>query len=82
MTNTIIICFLNMFSLLVGVKIGQSSIKGKEIQLNPVKAVKNEINNTKEEKKQSLQKRKIETMLHNIDSYDGTGIGQKEIPKD
>lgn len=82
MINTIILCLINMFSLLVGVKIGQNSIKGKDIQLNPIKVVKNEINNTKEEKKQSLEKRKLETMLHNIDSYDGTGIGQKEIPRD
>ena len=82
MINTIILCLINMFSLLVGVKIGQNSIKGKDIQLNPIKVVKNEINNTKEEKRQSLEKRKLETMLHNIDSYDGTGIGQKEIPRD
>jgi len=82
MTTTIIICLLNMFSLIVGVKIGQNCIKGKDIQLNPIKAIKNEIADNKEEKARSLKKSQIETILYNIDNYNGTGLGQKEIPKD
>lgn len=72
----------NMFSILIGIVLGQKLSKGREIKLNPVKAIKEEIKENKVAKEENLRKRKIDTMLQNIDSYDGTGLGQKQIPKD
>ena len=74
----IIVSFLN------GVKVGQSVSKGKEIEikapdlskLNPI-ALYNE---HKEKVKADKETKKIETILHNIDVYNGTGEGQKDIP--
>ena len=71
----------NMFSILIGIVLGQKLSKGREIKLNPVKAIKEEIKESKVSKEENLRKRKIDTMLQNIDSYDGTGLGQKQIPK-
>ena len=78
----IIICVFNLLFFVVGAKIGQASARGREIRINPVKAIKEEIRDSKAAKEESLRKRKIDTMLQNIDSYDGTGLGQKQIPKD
>ena len=82
--NTIeVLCLLafNLFTVLIGVVIGQKLSKGREIKLNPVKAIKEEIKESKVSREENLRKKKIDTMLQNIDSYDGTGLGQKQIPK-
>ena len=76
------LCAFNLLFFIVGAKIGQASAKGREIRINPVRAIKEEIKEVKAEKKESLRKRKVDTMLQNIDMYDGTGLGQKQIPKD
>lgn len=79
-----VLCLLafNLFSVLVGAIIGQKTAKGRDIKFNPVKAIKEEIKESKVSREENLRKRKIDTMLQNIDSYDGTGLGQKQIPKD
>lgn len=80
--EVIILCFINLLSFVIGAKIGMSSIKGKAITINPIKAVKEEIKTNKEMKKENLNTRKIETMLSNIDNYQGNGLGQTQIPKE
>ncbi len=80
--EVIILCAFNLISFIVGAKIGQSSSKGRNIVLNPVKAIKEDIEESKHEKKESLKRKKIDTMLQNIDNYTGSGLGQKEIPKE
>lgn len=65
-----IVCFF------VGAKVGQSVQKGKDIAIpNPVKAV-TEYKESREYKKQQEQ---INTMMDNINNYDGTGMGQKDL---
>ena len=80
--EVIILCAVNLISFVIGAKIGQRSVNGREITFNPIKAIKNDIKDNKINKQEELRKRKIETMLDNIENYDGTGLGQKEIPKD
>ena len=72
----------NLLSVVIGIVLGQKLSKGREIKLNPVKAIKEEIKESKVSREENLKKRRIDTMLQNIDSYDGTGLGQKQIPKD
>ncbi len=45
-------------------------------EVNPVKVVKEIKENKELEKEQDV----LETILNNIDIYDGTDAGQKEIP--
>ena len=80
--EVIILCAFNLLSFIIGAKIGQVSIKGRDIKINPIKAIKEDIRENKIAKEDNLRKRKIDTMLQNIDKYDGTSLGQKEIPRD
>lgn len=69
-----IVCFL------IGTKVGQQTARGETVELptvNPIKAVRE-----REERKAAEEERnKIETILDNIDRYDGTGLGQKDVPR-
>ena len=63
----------------LGLKNGQKLKKDEEIkmpEINPVKIVRNEIETFEQKKKQDI----YDTMMANIDNYDGTGLGQKDIP--
>lgn len=66
-------------SYTLGLKNGQKLKKDEEIKMpevNPVKIVRNEIEAFEQKKKQDS----YDTMMANIDNYDGTGLGQKDIP--
>ena len=84
MTETIIICtifgvFL-ILSFVIGARVGQKIVKGEEVKIDvphPVEAIKEHLEKKDVEREQS----KIEVMMENIDNYDGTDLGQKEIPK-
>lgn len=84
MTDTIIICtifgvFL-MLSFILGARIGQKVVKGEEVKIelpNPIK----KINEHKEKKETDKMQDKFTIMAENIDNYDGTGLGQKSIPR-
>lgn len=73
---------LIIVSFFVGAKVGQAVSKGEEIKapdlskLNPITIY----NEHKEKVKADKEAKKIETILHNIDVYDGTGAGQTDIP--
>ncbi len=63
----------------LGLKNGQKLKNNEEIkipEINPVKIVRNEIETFEQKKKQDV----YDTMMANIDNYDGTGLGQKDIP--
>lgn len=68
--------------LLLAFYLGTKQNKNKTSTINPVKVIKDKINETKENKEKELKSKQLETMLTNIDNYDGTGLGQKRIPKE
>ena len=81
--ETIALLFLfGIFIILaytLGHKNGQKLKNNEEIkipEINPVKIVRNEIETFEQKKKQDA----YDTMMANIDNYDGTGLGQKDIP--
>lgn len=83
MWDSIILCTIVGVFILVaytlGLKNGQKISRNEDIQLpnvNPVTAISKEIEKHEEKKKQEA----YEVMMSNIDNYDGTGLGQKEIP--
>lgn len=78
--EVILLCVVNLMSFVIGAKIGQHSTNGKSIELNPIKAIKNDIRANKEMKKKDLQQRKMDINYSNIDNYNGTGLGQTKIP--
>jgi hypothetical protein len=73
---------INILCFFVGAKIGQKVIKGEEIKapdiskLNPMN-----IKKEREEKYEvEKEKNKLETILRNIERYDGTDAGQEDVP--
>lgn len=75
-TGTLII-----ISVIVGANLGQKIERGVDIELpkmpNPVKI----ISSVREERRAQAEREKLETVLANIDTYDGTEYGQKDIPR-
>jgi hypothetical protein len=78
----LILEIVNILCLIIGVRIGQKVAKKQDIQLNPITSIKKEIREAKDNKKNELKQRQIDAMLQNIDNYDGTGLGQRDIPKE
>lgn len=68
----------NVMCFIIGAKVGQKISRDETIEmpnLNPIKVVKEIKENRETDKVQN----KIETIMQNIDSYDGTGYGQKDV---
>ncbi len=73
-----VVSTLNIGCFLIGAKVGQKVSRDETIELpnlNPVKIAREIKENREADKVQS----KLETIMHNIDSYDGTGYGQKDV---
>lgn len=74
---------LNIVCFLLGVKVGMSVVKGEPIKLpsisslNPIKAYREFENNKKAEREQE----ELDTVMQNIEAYDGTGANQKEVSR-
>ena len=65
---------------LIGAKVGQTVAKGEPVEvpnLNPVKAVEEH----RAKKEAEMVKNKYDTIMRNIDAYDGTPYGQEDVPK-
>ena len=73
-----IIGTLNIVCFFIGAKVGQKVSKGEEIKLpsiNPLEVYrKHELRKEAEE-----EQNKIDTIMRNIERYDGTGLGQEEV---
>lgn len=67
-----------IFAFIYGLNCGQKIAKNKSIVIPSVNTKVKEFKLKKEEKKINT---KIDTELENIDNYDGTGLGQKDIPR-
>lgn len=69
----------NILCFLIGARVGQKVVKGEEVlpPVNPEKLVQER----RERREAEFQKSVHDTILWNIDNYDGTGAGQKDIPR-
>ena len=68
----------------IGAKVGQQTSKGETLelpQLNPVATIQEKAQERREKKAAEEEKARLDALLYNIDNYDGTGFGQKDIPK-
>lgn len=75
----LITTFGNVCCFILGAKLFQQVSKGEKVGIelpNPVKAIQ-EIGVSFEEKK---EQEKYKVIMDNIDNYNGTALGQKEIP--
>lgn len=69
----------NILCFFVGAKVGQAVSKGEKVEtptVNPLKAYREHQERREAQQEQNV----IEAMLYNIDVYDGTGNGQRDVP--
>lgn len=69
----------NIFCFIIGAKVGQTVSNGKDIELpnlNPVDMVRSH----QERKAAKEEQSRLDTLMENINSYNGTSFGQKDLP--
>ena len=74
----LVIGTLNVVCFFVGAKVGQKVDKGEPIEtpsLNPIDAVRE----AQEKREAEREQNQYDTVQHNIEIYDGTGNGQKDV---
>lgn len=73
----LVVSTLNIACFFIGAKVGQTVVKGAEIKLpDPIQAVRK----AKADQAAKRQSDKLTTILGNIDRYDGSPFGQKDVP--
>jgi hypothetical protein len=76
------VMILNLMCMIIGIKIGLALSKGERVELpNPVKAYKEHKANMEAQKEAEKEPDKISTIMQNVENFDGTGFGQKEVPR-
>lgn len=68
----------NILCFVIGAIVGQKTSKGQAVQLPSVSKAYRE---RRERKEADEQRDRYETILHNIDNYDGTPYNQKDVPR-
>ena len=73
-----ILCFI------VGAQVGQAVTKGEKVEMpdiNPLNAIKEHADKRQMDKEQRQIRARTDAIMHNIDVYDGTSVGQKDVPR-
>ena len=71
---------MNIICFIIGAKVGQTVSKGEDIKLPEVDLMK-PIRERQDRKKAEAEQEKYEAILYNVENYDGTGNGQKDVPR-
>lgn len=75
-----IACFFNVVSFFIGAKVGQKVVRGETLE-TPLKSPLKFVSEAKEQFEYRKEQERLQTISDNIDNYDGTSIGQKDIPQ-
>lgn len=74
------VALINVLSFTIGAKVGQKVVKGEKVELPKVNPM--EIYKEKQDKRAAAEEiNKLETIMRNIERYDGTAAGQEDVPK-
>jgi hypothetical protein len=71
---------MNIVCFIIGAKVGQTVSKGEDIKLpefDPMKPIRER----QDRKQAEAEQERYETILHNVENYDGTGANQKDVPR-
>ena len=71
---------INIACFMIGAKVAQTVMQGEPVEvpeLNPMKAAKAH----RERKEAEMERNVVETIMRNIDNYDGTPYGQEDVPR-
>lgn len=74
---------LNVACFFVGARIGQTASRGEDIKLpqNPIDTARERHEKREAIREAAEESEKLNTILQNIKNYDGTGNGQKDVPR-
>ena len=71
----------NVACFAVGAKVGQQVAKDEPVKVpNPVAEIKEARRKQEAQKEGDRQRKWLETVLENVDCYDGSAKGQKNVP--
>ena len=74
-----LMCLSNILCFMIGAKVGQAVSKGERVELpkiDPMKAARERQERREAEKAQEW----TDAVMQNIDSYNGTAEGQRDVP--
>lgn len=74
----LVVGILNIGCFLIGAKVGQKVVKGERIEIpsfNPLKAYRE----AQDRREAEREADRLDTIMQNIEAYDGTGLGQKDV---
>ena len=78
----LVISALNIVCFFVGSKVGRAIVKGEKVKMpNPIEAVKEHKAQKEAQKEAEWEQMRLETIMQNIECYDGTNRGQKDVPR-
>lgn len=73
-----ILCMSNMICFFIGARTGQKVVNRESLKiLSPIKKIEEH----KREKEEKYELERQAVLFENIDNYDGTSYGQKDVPK-
>ena len=75
---------LNIVCFLIGVNTVQKVKEDKTVELptfNPLKVIREHQEHIEQKREQKKEQEKLETIMKNIESYDGTGNNQYDVPR-
>ncbi len=70
----------NILCFMIGARVGQKVAKGEEIELpsvNPIQAYREH----EARKEAEHEQNKLEVIMGNLERYDGTSNGQRDVPR-
>lgn len=74
----LIVGTLNIVCFFIGAKVGQTVARGEKIETPNLAKT---ISEHKEKKEARREQDRLDIIMQNIETYDGTSSGQKEVPK-
>lgn len=73
---------VNIACFMIGAKVGQTVQQGKDIEVElPTVSPIESYRKHQAKKEAQKQQERMDIILRNIEGYDGTGNGQKDVPK-
>lgn len=70
----------NIACFIIGAKVGQTVSKGEKIEtptLSPLKAYREH----EAKREAEMEQNRLDTIMRNIEAYDGTSRGQEDVPR-
>lgn len=77
----LVVSMANILCFYIGCRFGQSIDRGEGVRLpDPVQEVQERVQESRERRENKREQDRIDVILANVENYDGTGYGQRDVP--